>query len=295
MKILLTGASGATGGNLLRSGIFAEHELFYTINKGFPIIKNEAQAQPVFCDLSNRLSVEKLAENFDLVIHVAAVVPKKASADDEYLKNIRMAELLRFFVEKSNVKKVIFISTGSVYGKSFLNKETDVCEPADAYGKSMFEAENIFLKMKNASVTVVRLFYPYAFDEFTRPDNFISRLFQKITAGDKIFIADDAENHFFKPIFLPDFFRVVKKLLQIHYNGVVNVAGDEAVNLPQLLNSISDITNHHAIIQKEINLPVPADADTSLMHTLLPGLQMTSLETGFKNAFENIKKATAAS
>jgi nucleoside-diphosphate-sugar epimerase len=154
----------------------------------------------------------------------------------------------------------------------------------------MYESEKIFLGLKNCTVTIARLFYPFGFDEFTKPDNFISRLFQKTHTGQEIFIPENAGKFIFKPIFIQDFISIIQKLLQHPFHGILNIAGDEAVTLPAVLKKISTITSVPVKIKKEKNIPAPFDADTSLLHELFPAFSMTPLDEALKIAFANLQK-----
>lgn len=70
---------------------------------------------------------------------------------------VRKIENLIPFIEKSTVKKVLFVSSTSVYGdeNDLINEET-IPNPETESGKQLLLAENILLKNKNFQTTILR-------------------------------------------------------------------------------------------------------------------------------------------
>jgi len=101
---------------------------------------------------------------YDVVLHLAAIVHQsKRVPENQYFEInrdlcLKVAEL----AAKAGVKQFVFLSTHKVYGssdrKQILRNETDECKPADAYGKSKYEAEIELRKLENYDfiVSVVR-------------------------------------------------------------------------------------------------------------------------------------------
>ena len=86
--------------------------------------------------------------NFDVVLHLAAIVQKhrRISKDDEYFRiNRDLCLSVAKQAKLSGIKHFIFMSTVKVYGR-FENvsdswNEDSPCFPDDIYGKSKYEAE----------------------------------------------------------------------------------------------------------------------------------------------------------
>ncbi len=85
---------------------------------------------------------------FDCIIHAAT--PAADSPDDAELHDIIVngTQTVLDFAKKCGTKKLLYISSGGVYGKGTAPfKETSHCDPVTVYGKAKLEAE----KMVSAS------------------------------------------------------------------------------------------------------------------------------------------------
>lgn len=102
--------------------------------------------------------------NYDIIIHVAAIVHQKINDTEIYRKvntdlPVKIAELAK----KQGVKQFVFLSTMSVYGKNKQIKNYEINEneklnPYTLYGKSKLEAEIKLQELQdnNFVVSIVR-------------------------------------------------------------------------------------------------------------------------------------------
>lgn len=103
-------------------------------------------------------NLEKLDAGFDHIIHAAT--PAVDAPDDAELHDIIVSgtEEVLLFAKCCHVKKLLYISSGGVYGsgtKPFSEKTP--CHPLTVYGKAKLEAENLVLSSGIPSV-VMRAF-----------------------------------------------------------------------------------------------------------------------------------------
>jgi nucleoside-diphosphate-sugar epimerase len=129
------------------------------------------------CDLIDEVSLQVTDPgdinfgNYDVVLHLAAIVHQSKKIDEEqYLKVnrdlcLRVAEQAK----KSGVGQFVFLSTLKVYG-GFVNgtglrNESSECYPDDSYGKSKFEAEIGLKKLEDANFTVSIIRTPLIYGE----------------------------------------------------------------------------------------------------------------------------------
>ncbi|WP_163707080.1 SDR family oxidoreductase [Mangrovibacterium lignilyticum] len=92
---------------------------------------------------------------FDTDVLIISIPPRR-TADVEEVFPAQIKHLIRR-LEQAEVKKVIFISSTSVYPEtSGVAKETDVLLPEKASGKALLDAENLFRLNHHFKTTIIR-------------------------------------------------------------------------------------------------------------------------------------------
>lgn len=162
LKILVTGATGFVGKQLVPALIHLGHEVRCAVSKKVDWLEAEQVVM-------NRLELEtdwsRALIGIDVVIHLAARVhimkEKTQSAVDEYYKiNTFATKNLAEQAAKHQVKRFVFLSSIKVNGELTLAgapfcEETKV-SPEDPYGKSKLYAEQYLLQIsQNTSMQVV--------------------------------------------------------------------------------------------------------------------------------------------
>lgn len=168
-NILITGVGGHIGLNLLKE-VIKKYENVYvlekSVNKELDSLIKENNIRLFECDLTDRESLLKFKsdlENFDIVLHLAAYVPKSRAADNEELAtkvNVNGTMNLAKLLKKGS--RFVFISTCEVYGipQQETIKETHPLNPLSYYGKSKVAAENFlksYAKENNMELAILRL------------------------------------------------------------------------------------------------------------------------------------------
>ncbi|MDZ7724140.1 MAG: NAD-dependent epimerase/dehydratase family protein [candidate division KSB1 bacterium] len=163
MKALVTGATGFTGGymvkNLLDHGYqvraFVRPESDLSQLKQWPV-------EFAFGSLENQNEVEQAVNGVDIVFHIAALY-RAANVPDSVYHQVNV-EGTRYILQASqtfNVKRVVHCSTCGVHGdiKNPPADETHPVEPEDIYQETKAKAEELALsyhKEQGLPVTVVR-------------------------------------------------------------------------------------------------------------------------------------------
>ena len=228
-KCGITGSTGILGKNIIKN-----------INFKFISFKG---------DITNLNHVEKWIEfnNFDFLIHLAAVVPThKVKENYKYSKKVNFngtKNLIDTIIKyKKKPKLIFFSSTSHVYktSKTFKKlKENDKIFPISLYGKTKFLAENyIKKKLKNQKIKycIGRIF---SFTDKKQEKSFIiPALFNKIR-NSKNTIKLTGLNHYRDFLVIEDISRAIEIICKKEVSGVINIGSEKKIFLGDIANYFS--------------------------------------------------------
>ena len=186
-KIIVIGGSGDLGQSLIPKLVSNGFDCISISRKSSrnKLVKN------IKCDITNFRKLNLVINKFkpDIIIHLAGLTGNIACET-----NPKKAFLTNVFgtlnILKSSIKlkpKIIFISTGEIYGKT-KNKvnENALPKPVNIYGITKMLAENLILNYStNYKTPAIILRFSYCYDEnFTKRG--FSLMFKKAICGEKI-------------------------------------------------------------------------------------------------------------
>lgn len=164
MNVLVTGATGFLGeyiiDELLQNGYrvaaFGRNE-----KKGIELTLKKGEISFIKGDFENMLDLEKVEENVDSVIHAGGLSTVWGSWEDFYNANIKGTENILKFCRQRKIKKLVFISSPSIYAKAedgFFIKEEEAPEDnsLNFYIKSKLIAEGKIKNSKDIPWTIIR-------------------------------------------------------------------------------------------------------------------------------------------
>jgi nucleoside-diphosphate-sugar epimerase len=184
-KVLVTGGAGYIGSVLVRILLNKGYNVraFDSLKFGGDALFDVAQ-HPKFefmkGDLRNDADIDKALEGIDHVAHLAAIVgdPACSKFSDE-AKEVNWDASVRLFekAEKAGIKRFVFASTCSNYGKmtdpnSFVDEESEL-RPVSLYAELKVKFENYILIEKRKSkmcATALRFSTVYGFSPRIRFD-----------------------------------------------------------------------------------------------------------------------------
>ncbi|HNV71453.1 MAG TPA: NAD-dependent epimerase/dehydratase family protein [Candidatus Ozemobacteraceae bacterium] len=177
MKILITGASGFVGTELLRFWRSSGHEITGTSHvTPFPMAdctrvsvdprqrhvetgQKESSISWLLVDDLVSTDWDKIVVGHDVVVHLAARVHQMNDGPDAarlyFQTNTEGTRRLAESAQKAGVKRFVFISTVKAMGEETSDgatwTEDTPCQPLDAYGESKRAAEQLLLEMHRQS------------------------------------------------------------------------------------------------------------------------------------------------
>jgi nucleoside-diphosphate-sugar epimerase len=283
MKILVTGAGGFVGTNLVRH-LAPNHEVF--------ALARRTQATPASVhwiehDLTQPLEEASLPSSVDGVIHLAQSRHYKQfpeRADDIFAVNVVGTFHLLEYARRAGATTFVFASTGGVYGaRQEKLVETDPASPLDFYSTSKYIAELLVANYDLLFHTIVfRFFFVYGPGQ---KGMLIPNLLQKVRSGETVTIEGSGLR--VNPIHVGDVVRLFEPALALERSELLNVSGDEEVDLAKLVQVMGDAVGKAPVIE---HVAGPRDgslvADNSRMKAVLGIEPRTSLAKGIASMLE---------
>ena len=154
MKVLITGVNSFIGRVITEKLINIGSEIIGLYNTESKFINNLKSSCPCIrlfnINIKNFNEFEKINCSPDYVIHAASISNGLGVTEEEMaFCNVNGSQNIAKYAFDQNVKKIIYLSSVSVYGNvtdSLISEKTIINNP-DHYGKTKYEAENIFKKL----------------------------------------------------------------------------------------------------------------------------------------------------
>jgi len=165
MNILISGADGFVGSNLLKKLLEEGSHEVYALSKKSGL-QSSRKCHVIKCNLSDENFTKVLPNNVNVVVHLAQSNQYQNfpnEVDDIFKVNIIATQHLLDWSRKTGIKKFIFASSGNVYKpKNIMHSEEDACEPIGYYGATKYAAEQLMKAYNNFfQISILRLFGIY--------------------------------------------------------------------------------------------------------------------------------------
>jgi nucleoside-diphosphate-sugar epimerase len=159
MNILITGAGGFVGSYLYNNIKFEKVYGQYNNKLNFKIYNKNDLIK------LNFLKKEKIKKKIkiDTIIHCASKSPYHGNNFENYKKNIKITKNLIYLMKSFNIKKIIFLSSNSVYENINSNKinEKSFSSKTNFYAKSKLMCEKLLSTYsKNSDIDLIILRLP---------------------------------------------------------------------------------------------------------------------------------------
>jgi len=246
LKVLVTGAGGFIGSNLIRSLLHESSYFIYALIRDKPSSFSEHdRLKYIYCDLSSADFADSLPDNIHTVLHLAQSTnyrqfPEKS--DDIFAINIQSTHKLLEWSRKSGVKRFLFASSGNVYRTS--NKplsEDDICKPSGFYGKTKYIGELLVNSYSNFfEVSILRIFGVYGPGQ---TGMLVSNIIERVKNNEQVTLGQNVGLEF-TPLYIDDCVNMIHKvLINEGKHTIYNLCGLEKVSLASLAEEIGLAVN----------------------------------------------------
>ena len=259
MKILITGGSGYIGSNLIPRLLAKKHKVINVDTQWFGhYLKDSQNLKNYKMDYSK---IDKIKDkNIDVVIHLASIandpmaeIDKNLSWETSALNTYKLLEFMKY----RKIKKILYASSGSVYGIKKERKvtETSKLEPISLYNKVKMITERIILSYKDEIIPfIIRPSTVCGFSPRMRLDLTVNILTYSALKNKTINVYGGKQ---IRPnIHIDDMCSVYEFFLKKNksYSGIYN-AGYENKSIIEIANTVKSITNSKINIIKDKNDP----------------------------------------
>jgi nucleoside-diphosphate-sugar epimerase len=236
MKILITGSGTLIGNNIANYLLKKKEFVFAIYNKHKPQnLKRYKNCRLVKANLEKNI---KFNNYFDVLIHCASKIPNDKINKKNFKSNIKMTNNLLKLCKQFKCKRIIYLSTMSVYGeiKSKIVYENLKPKNIDLYGLSKRISENKILSFakKNSSVaTVFRL--PGIVGKDSKY-NFLSNTLNKIKNNQPITISNP-NNNFNNVVHINNLQEIVyKSIRKEKLSQIYNLSSTKPIKIKSIIN-----------------------------------------------------------
>ena len=309
MNILVTGAAGFIGSSLIDRLLLDGHTVigldnfdsYYDPQFKRKNIENALQNKNfklIEGDIRDHAVVERALVDVDAIIHEAAQPGVRVSVDDPVKTNdvniigtVTILELAR----KKDIKKIVFASSSSVYGKiSYLPfDEKHPTEPISPYGASKLACEyycTVFSKLYGITIPSLRYFTVYG--PRMRPDLAINKFMHNAMNNTQFEIYGDGSKT--RDItFIDDVIDATVFALNYTKTDTFNIGGGNRISVKEIAQKIIAITKSKSKIVFSDNVKGDVEhteCNSKKAQEKLNWKPKTTIDRGFKTYYEWINK-----
>jgi nucleoside-diphosphate-sugar epimerase len=310
VKCLVTGAAGFIGSHLSERLLREGHTVvgLDAFIPYYPRALKEANLQPLRSDpkYTHReldLRVDALADaltGVEVVFHLAAMagLVKSWSEFDLYQGcNLTATQRLLEAVRRAGtVKRFIYASTSSVYGRFSTGDETMPTRPISPYGVTKLASENLCRAYDEFGLPVVVLRYFSVYGPRQRPDMGYHRFITALLTGQPITVYGDGQQ-VRGNTYIDDCVTATVLALNAPVGETYNIGGGEIASVWDILQKLESITGRRADIRREPARPGDQRstyADTTKLQRHLGWEAKTSLDEGLAQQVAWQRQATSA-
>jgi len=272
MNFIITGGSGYIGTVLTKHLLLKKHKVTVVDNFWFGnYLKKHKNLKIVKEDIRNFDKIN--IKNTYAIIHLANIANDPTVELNPTLSwevNVLASKLIADHAVKNKVKKLIFFSSGSVYGVKKENKVTEDLKlnPISVYNKTKMIAERVFLSYKNIiDIKCLRPATVCGLSERLRLDVTVNKLTFDAFYKNKIFV--DGGSQVRPNVNLKDIIRVTDHFLfsKKKFKDNIYNMGFENYSILKIAKKIQKKTGAKLMVNKSVDIRSYRQDSTRLIKT----------------------------
>jgi nucleoside-diphosphate-sugar epimerase len=234
MKLIITGATGFIGKNLLKEKELKKHEVIILTNK-----KLKKKTKKINSNIENINKKIKQVIKFgpEILIHLAWEGIPNYGKKNSYKNYIKQKKFFKALRKVKTIKKIIITGSCFEYGilKGSPNEKKNITSMTD-FSKAKIAIYRYLKNEFSKSVRIIwlRLFYVYGIGQ--RNDALIPYLIKNLMNGKKIYLKEPYAARDF--INVKDVCNVIVNFIKINKQGIYNVGTGKSNNPVKIINYI---------------------------------------------------------
>lgn len=303
MKILVTGATGFIGANLVHSLVDKGYEVHIFLREAsdtWRINNIISKVSKHYCDLTDRNKVnETIAEiKPQIIFHLATYGGYPFQKDSIKIIDTNFIGTVNLLSACVNNGFECFVNTGSSseYGvKDKPMSESDILEPINDYGVAK-AASTLYCqsvaRRYSLPVFTLRLFSPYGYYE--SPTRLIPYLITSCLQNKEVSLSrpDVVRDFIFIDDVIDAYFRLIEESKNLKPGDIFNIGSGKQYNLKEVFEIISKLTGYvkkphwGKVNERESDIAKVWKADISKSNSFLNWIPRYSMEEGLKKTKE---------
>lgn len=296
MKCLVTGSAGFIGSHLCERlvrdghtvvGVDAFIPYYPRAVKEANLLGLRNQRGYTHLNLDLRTDpLESALDGVEVVFHLAAMAGLvKSWTDFDWYQSCNLTatqRLLEAVRRTPSVKRLIYASTSSVYGRYSTGDETMPTRPISPYGVTKLAAENLVRSYEEFGVQAVVLRYFSVYGPRQRPDMGYHRFIDALLDNAPITVYGDGQQTRGNT-FIDDCIEATVAALRAPTGETYNLGGGETASVWDILHKLEAIIGRRAVLRREPARPGDQRstiADTAKLQRHLGWQAKTTLDEG---------------
>jgi nucleoside-diphosphate-sugar epimerase len=198
-------------------------------------------------DITDPLTWKTFPSDTTTVIHAAAQI--NGDLYDIFKVNAFSAEPLAGFLNKQNINRLIYLSTGAVYGHISTPTQPDMpASPEGPYAVSKYLAERIFQEQFTGKLNILRLYFPYGPSQ--KLPRLIPQLRDNIIKGNAVFCNSDGGPNL-SLTHINDICKIIcdDVLFTEDSPRIANIAAANHISMQSIIQQLAETIGQKAVIK----------------------------------------------
>jgi len=239
---------------------------------------------------------QQLTDATSLIV-LAGIKRQAGDAYDSFQSNMQIAVSVAKAIESARPRRVLFFSSAAVYGEETNDTaitETTPVNPVSLYGIAKFASERILenaARIAGTSLLILRPPLIYGPEDTTNSYGPVGFIRTHIKAQPLTLWGDGSELREF--LYVEDCCRLVIGLLENPRDGVLNLVSGQSHTFQDVIRALEQVSGKTVDFSMKPRTKSKADNgfNPSLLRSIFPDFQFTSLEEGVRKTFDHELKA----